>query len=170
MTKFQKLSLLSGLGVFVAVTNVTAQLGTAQPSTREGTRVERVIVPDKPAAIGISPTLSARPPRPEQNRLDALTKDRITSFERAREEYLKKFEALEKAAHGATEAERAKIRERINEMRRELLERARAIREEANDRRRELLDRLPKHREVLDEARDNAREQLNSTRKRRGED
>jgi hypothetical protein len=170
MTKFQKLCLLGGLGGFLATMNVPAQLGTTPTAPREGTRVERVIVPAKPVPLDLGPTLSARPTRPEQNQLDALTKDRFTSFEKAREDYLKKIEALEKAARGATEADRAKIRERINELRRELLERARAIREEANDRRRELLDRLPKHREVLDEARDNARDQLNSIRKRRGED
>src|SRR5436309_3196194 len=149
MTKFQKLSLLCGLGVVLATMNVKAQLGTTQPATREGTRVERVIVPDKPTPLGIGPTLSTRPPRPEQNTLDLLTKDRFVSFEKTREEYLKKIDELLKAARGATEAERAKIRERIAELRRELLERARAIREEANDRKRELFERLPKHREVL---------------------
>jgi hypothetical protein len=170
MTKFQKLSLLGGLGVFLATMNLPAQVLTTPTAPREGTRVERVIAPEKPAPLDIGPSLNVRPVRPEQNSLDALTKDRFTSFEKKREEYLKKIEALEKAARGASEADRAKIRERINEFRRELLERARAIREEANDRKRELLERLPKHREVLDQARDNAREQLNSTRKRRGED
>jgi Skp family chaperone for outer membrane proteins len=171
MTKFQRLLLLGSLGVFLATRNATAQLGTVQPTTREGTRSGRVIVPEKPAVSLINPELNAvRPVRSEFNALDPLTKDRIASFERAREAFLAKIAELEKQARGANDQERAQIRERINELRRELLERARAIREEASERKRELLERLPKHREVLDEARDKAREQLNSTRKRRGED
>lgn len=172
MTKFQKLSLLGGLGVFLATMNAPAQVVAAQPASREGTRSGRVIVPDKPEVSFPNPelTTAVRPLRSEFNTLDQLTRQRIAAFERAREAFLTKIAELEKQSRGATEQERAKIRERINDLRRELFARARSIREEASDRRRELLDRLPKHREVLDEARDKAREQLNSTRKRRGED
>ncbi len=169
MTKFQKLSLLGGLAILLTIPNAPAQVGTTQPAPREGTREGRVIVPENRNAIDASPTANVRPVRPEQNALDSLTRQRIANFERAREEYLKKIEALERQARGATEDERATIRERINDLRRQLLERARSIREEASDRRRELLERLPKHREVLDDARDNARDQINSVRKRRGD-
>lgn len=141
-------------GVAQGQTNVIA------PSTTDWSG--RVVVPDQPTTVDSINTASQlqRPLRLEQNRLPPEVRDRIEIFKWYARKYLEQQELLKRKLQGATDEERARIREQLRQLRNQWLERSRELRREFKDRQRELIDKLPGHREVLENARDAAREQL----------
>ena len=151
----KNLNLLAvGLGLWLLLPSVSAQgiLG----STNIADRVGRIILPDRiPFDTSPTPTLGIRPPRPERPDLSLDIRQRLLRFEKLREVYLSRQEDLLRKLHGATDADRGRIRGQLQALRDEWMERARAFREEARDRmkdvlglelsgRSKILDSLPK--------------------------
>ena len=131
------------------------------PAARD-TRNGQVVLSD-PQAVDNNVKPDANQPRE--------IRERLARFEQAREEYRREQERLRKALAGAaTEKERDRVREQIRAARDAWLDRLKSIREELKDRLPELRRRLPELGEVLDNARNNARDTVNSVRKRRGQD
>jgi hypothetical protein len=134
-------------------------------------RAGRVLQPSMfQDGASVAPT-TARPDRPELQRLPADLRERLARFETVREAYLAEQRELLRKLRGASDEDRDQIRELIKTRRDAWLEQARQFREEAKDRLTELRNgALQSHKEALDAARDNAREKLKDARDRRGSD
>ncbi len=153
-----------------AATNVVSPTATAP--------IGRVILPssDQLSTVdSVDPlAVNRRLQLTERNALSQEVLDRIARFKKDAQKYLEQQEALRRQLLGATDAERARIRAKIQELRQQWLERARELRQEFKDRQIELRDKLPGHREVLEGAREAAREQLKDkvrdTKSRGGQD
>src|SRR6267143_3345399 len=117
-------------------------------------RTGRVLQPPTPGRVDVSPPLAARPDRPERA-LPQDIKDRLQRFERLREAYRAEQRELRRRLQGATEEDRDKIRQLIQERRDAWLEKLRILREE---RLADLKAALPQHQEVLDAARESSQE------------
>lgn len=140
---------------------IPAAWAQPDPQARPRDRVGRVVAPDRPRGNLDPMALSSvgRPSRPEYNELPLEVRQKIERFKSEARAYLDRQEALRKQLSGVTtDAERDRIREQLNNLRDQWLERARTLREEFRERRGELLNRLPGHREVLDDAKDNLRD------------
>lgn len=137
-------------------------------------RTGRVILPDRPTAIDANITGGSRPSLAERQPLAPEVALRIERFKRDARAYLQRQEALRKQLQGASDEERARLREQLENLRRQWLEQSRQMAEEFRDRRLELMQRLQDRNEVLENARDAAREQLRDSRgqirKRRGDE
>ena len=171
------LAALCGAGTLAAQPAVPAQpepVADTAPSLKTEERTGRVIVPEHLTAVDAPIVSAVRPLRPERQELSPEVALRVDRFKRDARAYLERQEALRKQIQGANEEERIRIREQLENLRRQWLERSRQMREEFQDRRAELMQRLPDHREMLENARDTAREQLKDSRgqvrKRRGDE
>ncbi len=161
-----ELAAVSLLWFYLVGTEATAQTNVVTPATRQWSgRV--VLPPDQPVttdAVNPAPILQ-RPALTERNKLPPEVQARIGDFRRYAQRYMEQEERLKKQLLGATDQERAIIREQLRAARQELLERAREVREEFKERQQMLMEKLPGHRELLEDAREAAREQLmNQTR------
>src|SRR6185295_1741948 len=108
-----------------------------------------------PAGETVTPSpLTTRPDRPERPALSQDIKDRLQRFEQLREEYLREQRDLKRRLQGATDEDREKIRQLLQERREAWLEKLRTLREEARERLADLKAALPQHQEVLDAARE----------------
>ena len=162
------------LGLFMVAMDAWAQTNVTTSTTKDV--VGRVVLPDQPPTVDSinAQPLADRPLRLERNKLPPEVLERIRIFEQARKRYLEQQEALLRQLRGATDEERARIRQQVQRAREQWLERARQLRQEFKDRLPDLRDKLPRHREVLEGAREAAREQLRDQTRdpsnRRGQD
>jgi hypothetical protein len=135
-------------------------------------RLGRVVVPERPTAIDaptvLRPTLDDRPD------LTPEVKARIEAFRRDARAYLEKQQALTRELLGANDEQRASIREKLEEVRQQWLERSRQMAEEFRDRREDLIRKMPERQEIIDNTREAVREQMRDARgeirKRRGDE
>jgi hypothetical protein len=177
MKRFRHLywGLLLGLGL--GFSNALAQTEVKPPASVDPSdigpnvtprqRTGRVILPDKPQNALVD-TGNVRPVRPERDPLSPEVKEKVRTFDKYRDEYLKQQEEIRKRTKGTTDQDRERIREQTKEFRERWREQAKATRQEFRERQKELLERLPSHREVLDNAREQAREILRDRKERRG--
>jgi hypothetical protein len=135
------------------------------PRQREG-RVLPLAPPVKPDPV----PLAAVATRPERPALSAEVNEKLQSFQRVREAYLKQQEEIRKQMKNATDADREKVRQQLKDLRERWLEQSRSYQQELRDRQRELLSRLPSHREVIENSREKVRETIRDRRDRRGVD
>jgi hypothetical protein len=134
---------------------------TNPATTAEGTRIGKVVLPDAPApSDGVTPVL--RPKVPERQDLPPEVIDKIKKFERDRQAYLDREQALKKQLQGANDQERARVRAQLKLAREQWLERSRQSREEFRDRAREIKEKLADHREVIDSAQEPGRDSHNN--------
>jgi cell division septum initiation protein DivIVA len=82
----------------------------------------------------------------------------LQRFQQEARKYLEQQEALRKRLQGATEEERVRVRQQLQNLREQWLERARELRKQFRDRQSELIEKLPSHREVLESVRDAAKQ------------
>jgi hypothetical protein len=166
--------LLLGACCATAQTNITPGTTSGQVY-REGT----VIVPETlpKASDNLNPSvIVSRPQLAERNKLPREVAARIEAFQKEAKTYLQKREELEKKlqAAGATDTQRALIREQLAQLREQQLERSRQLKQEFKERERELSEKMLEYRELLDNVRSAARDQLRTTREetkpRRGVD
>lgn len=179
MKKYRQYVAIALLGLFLMAMDGLGQSNAViTPDTREP--IAEVVVSDQIApadSVNLSSTLQ-RPVRPERYRLSPEVLERIAKFRREAQRYIEQQEILKRQLLGATDQDRARIREQLHTVRQQWLERARELRQEFKDRQQELMETLPGHREVLEGARQTARDQLrdqiqetrNDVRVRRGED
>ena len=148
-------------GVVRAQTNVDAQL------ERKGTVVvpERPTVTDSPIVLGTKP----RPARPERPNLPTEVQALIERMKEEARAYLTREQALKKQLQGANDKERAAIRQQLEALRVQWVERSKEIRKEHKERQKELAGKLPEYRELLDNLRGTTL-QDSGGRPRRGED
>lgn len=163
--------LTSVVMVFAAGALAQTNVSTSAPQpTRDG----QVVVPDQPTASDVNPTVVAKPTRPERSSLPTEVQDRLKRFQVDAHAYLDQQQKLKKQLQGANDKERALIRERLKELRRQWLEHDLEMRKEYRERMRELQDKLPEYRELLDSIRSSAQDKLrdaqDNSRTRRGED
>ncbi|MBN2507542.1 MAG: hypothetical protein JXQ71_12695 [Verrucomicrobia bacterium] len=138
---------------------------STSPADATITRDGQVLVPVKPAELGsVVGVALERPVVPEHIALTPELRERLRRFERYRQDYLARQEALRKKFLIATDDDRAAIRLRLQRLREQWLERTRALRQEFHERQRELLDKLKEHQDVIhstrEEARDAVRDQM----------
>jgi hypothetical protein len=153
-----------------AQTNISVSAGTDRPGRvvsydQVNQELNRQLNIDDATVLDL-----LRAERPEYPKLSPEIRRKLFEFKQQRDRYLLEQERLIKQLKGATDAERDRIREVLREERLKWLERSRSFRESARERYRELLRELPNHREALEAARENARDQVQETRKRPGVD
>jgi hypothetical protein len=145
-----------------------AATGTQPTVTNTRDRQGQVVPVDQLEmnAVDVRPIVSG------PNALTPEIKEKLRTFEQFAKAYLREREELRKKFEGASEAERARLRELLKQQYEAYLERARLVREQFIERQRQLMRELPSHREILDNARERARDQLRDTtrERRRGED
>jgi hypothetical protein len=130
---------------------------TPVPTARSVERDGRVVLSDEQAAQAADSGLVA--PTADRQKLPLDIRVRIQRFEVVREAYLKEQALLRKRLTGAaTEEERERIRNLIQDRRAAWLAQARKLREEAQDRLRDLQRLMPDRREILQNARDAAKD------------
>jgi hypothetical protein len=138
-----------------------SSVGTVSPTDAAVTREGQVLVPVKPTELNSVVGVEVdRPLLADRITLTPELKERLARFERYRLEYLRKQELLRKEYLSATDAERAKVRERIQSERDKWIEVSRALRQEFQDRQRELLGKLKEHQEVIRSTRENVRDAI----------
>jgi len=152
---------------------LVAWTGFAQTTTNTAPkivpeRVGRVLQPPAPAGTAPTSPLADRPVRSERQPLPQDIKDRLQRFEQLREAYLAEQKELLRRLRGATDEDRDRIRQLIQERREAWLEKLRTLREEARERLADLKQTLSQHQEVLDAARESAQERAAEVRDRRG--
>lgn len=144
----------------------TNPINTANAPLRKGKVVqpEKLTVPDaNTSAANLRPALSERPALPPE----VLT--RIERFKQDARAYLAKQDALKKQLQGASDRERAAIRDQLRDLRLKWLERSKEMRKEYKERQAELADKLSEYRELLDNIRTTAARDAGG-RTRRGDD
>jgi hypothetical protein len=168
----QVIPALAVLGAFlVSAIPSTAQTSdtnavTPGNSVRDG----QVVLPGSDSLSGVtSPTGNDRPERPERSILPQDVRVRLQEFEKLRENYLARQQELLRKLRGASDADRARIRETLREQREAWQEQARRFREDAQRRLEELKIELPRHREILDRVRD-SRPEAKPGKDRHGQD
>jgi hypothetical protein len=114
----------------------------------------------------LSPLAGVRPERLERVNLPEDVRQRLLEFEKLRESYLAQQREMLSKLRGATDQDRARIREQIRESRETWLEQARRFRQEAQRRLEDLRSQLPGHREALDAARERAEDASKAVRER----
>jgi hypothetical protein len=153
---------VGGLWLLSAATPAPAQNDTVGPvPTRPRERVGRSVLPEpSPTAVDQNQLLplNTRPLRPERNELPLEVQRRIERFKRDARAYLEQQEALRKALLGATDEERAKIREQLRTLREAQLERAREQRKLLEERLTEIRRKLRGHGEVFDSLKSSTRD------------
>jgi len=136
--------------------------GSAQTNptvAAEGTRIGKVVVPmpeAPPPSDSITPV--NRPKVPERVDLPPEVIAKMKKFERDRQAYLDREQALKKQLQGANDKDRAAVRAQLRLLREQWLERSRQSREEFRDRAREIKEKLADHREVIDSAQGSVRD------------
>ena len=167
MKLIRQLRIATALGMSLAAWTGLGQTLTNTAPKIVPERTGRVL--QAPASETVTPSpLTARPDRPERPALSQDIKDRLQRFEQLREEYLREQRDLKRRLQGATDEDRERIRQLIQERREAWLEKLRTLREEARERLADLKAALPQHQEVLDAARESAQERVNEIRNRRG--
>ena len=127
-------------------------LDPVQDRDRDG-QVVAPTPPDNGAQDGVRQQLLDR------LRASVQVREKLQDFEDQREAYLQAQQQLMRRLRGATDEDREKLREMIQENRREWLELAKQTRQQARERVQELREQLPSVREALEAAREQAREQ-----------
>jgi len=155
---------LLGWPATFAQTNVT----TSSDAQRAG----QVVVPERPTAIdaNLGPTTGVVPPVGDRPQLPPEVSSRIERFKLDARAYLAQQDLLKKKMAGASDQERAALRDQLRNLREKWLERSRELREEYKDRKAELELKLRDHRELFDEIRGAAAERRRDAgeRPRRG--
>ena len=159
--------------VLVALVAATASLGQTNPvdaatePKRDGTVVvpERLTITDSSIASGVKP----RPTRPERPNLPPEVQALIERMKQEARAYLTREQELKKQLQGANDKERAAIRQQLDVLRTQWVERSKEIRKEYKERQAELADKLTDYRELLDSV-NSTRLQDSGGRPRRGED
>ncbi len=159
---------LAILAVLLTGAAVSAQTNPATANTTK--RTSQVVQPEKltttdanVTAANLRPSLSERAPLPPE------VAARIERFKQDARSYLAKQDALKKQLQGASDRERAGIREQLKELRQHWLERSKEMRKEYKERQTELADKLSEYRELLDNIRTTAGRDAGG-RTRRGDD
>jgi hypothetical protein len=152
--KLNQLLAVVAIGLSLFASNSRAQTNVAN-STPQTTRDGMVLAPEQTTANDSSVIAASdtRPSRPERPNLPPEVQSRIERFKVDARAYLARQEALKKELQGANDKERAIIREKLNELREQWLERAREMRKEYKERQAELADKLTEYRELLDKSR-----------------
>ena len=155
-------NLIAG-GTAILVTIFTA---AAQTTANEPIRSGTVIVPERPTAVdaNVSSVATVRPDRPERPALPPEVLARVDRFKLDARAYLAQQDALKKQLQGASDQERAVVREKLRALREQWLEQARELRQEYKERSAELESKLRDHRELFDELRNSAAEQIRGAR------
>jgi flagellar motility protein MotE (MotC chaperone) len=122
-------------------TDPTTSRIISSPEVKENLASDSVTSPTRPS------TGTAR------TALSTEVKDRLRTFERAREAYLQKQRELERRLKGATDAERERIREQLKDRRAAWLEQHKQFQAELRERLRDIKREIPSLRSALDESR-----------------
>jgi hypothetical protein len=168
------MKLLKHLAVIVATTLFAAGAVRAQTNVDTSAQPERtgtVVVPERPTVTD-SPILlgtKPRPTRPERPNLPPEVQALIERMKQEARAYLTREQALKKKLQGANDKERAAIRQQLEALRVQWVERSKEIRKEYKERQAELADKLTEYRELLDNLRGTTLQDSGS-RPRRGED
>ena len=160
------MKLARNLFVVGATVLVTVCTAVAQTTASEPIRSGTVIVPERPTAVdaNVSSAVTARPDRPERPALPPEVLARVDRFKLDARAYLAQQDALKKQLQGASDQERAVVREKLRALREQWLEQARELRQEYKERSAELESKLRDHRELFDELRNSAAEQIRGAR------
>jgi hypothetical protein len=145
----------------------TNPVDTAAQPKRDGTIVvpERLTVTDSSILLGVKP----RPTRPERPNLPPEVQALIERMKQEARAYLTREQALKKQLQGANDKERAAVRQQLDILRAQWVERSKEIRKEYKERQAELAEKLTDYRELLDSV-NRTSLQDSSGRPRRGED
>ncbi len=145
----------------------TNPVDTAAQPQRDG----KVIVAERSTLTdSANPAVtSLRPLRPERPNLPPEVQALVERFKQDARAYRERQAALTKQLQGANDKERAAIRQQLEGLRTQWVERSKEIRKEYKERQAELADKLTDYRELLDNARTTAT-QDSGGRPRRGED
>src|SRR5262245_31711946 len=158
--------------VFLVAIHTTGAQTNNGKGSENGKRKGQVLVPDRPTApdANVGNQGSVKPPK--NSELPPEVSKRVDRFKLDAKAYLDAQEALKKQMVGASDTERAALREQLRLLREKWLERSRELREEYKERRAELEDKLKDHRELFDELRNAAadRKQNSGGHHRRGGD
>lgn len=168
------MKLLKHLAMIVATTLFAAGVARAQTNVNTSAQPERkgtVVVPERPTVTDSSIALGVkqRPPRPERPNLPPEVQALIERMKQESRAYLTREQALKKQLQGANDKERAIIRQQLEALRVEWIERSKEIRKEYKERQAELADKLTEYRELLDNIRSSTRQDT-SGHSRRGDD
>ena len=173
--KVMRLKLMKQISVIVLMTTIAASASLAQTNPidnaaqpkRDGSVVvpERLTVTDSSILLGVKP----RPTRPERPNLPPEVQALIERMKQEARAYLTREQALKKQLQGANDKERAAIRQQLDTLRTQWVERSKEIRKEYKERQAELADKLTDYRELLDSV-NSTRLQDTGGRPRRGED
>ena len=152
LTKYLVLTGVTVLLVHAASAQTNPVDAASQPK-RDG----KVIVPERPTANDTAnantTAANLRPSRPERPNLPPEVQALVEKFKRDARAYRDREDALKKQLDGASDKERAVIREQLRELRAQWLERTKEMRKEYKDRQAELADKLTGHTRLLDATR-----------------
>jgi len=151
LKSLKRLAAIGALGVTLGL-NAFAQDTPPRPTpTDPPPRPE--VTPPPPQRPGQPPRGEViRPDRPNRPGLPADIAKLMREFETDREAFLAKQREIIKTLQGATEEQRASIRETLRQNREEWLKANTELREQIRQKLQELRDKLPNRREVLDNA------------------
>jgi hypothetical protein len=145
----------------------TNPVDTAAQPKREG----KVLVPERStlADSGNTAVTGLRPLRPERPNLPPEVQNLVERFKQDARAYRERQDALARQLQGANDKDRAAIRQQLEALRNQWVERSKEIRKEYKERQAELADKLTDYRELLDNVRSTT-VQDSGGRPRRGED
>lgn len=156
MKSLRMLVALGALGLALGL-NAYAQDTTPRPTPTDPPRIDPPprpeITPVPPERPGLPPRGEVlRPDRPNRPGLPPEIAALMREFETDREAFLAKQREVLKTLQGATEEQRATIRETLRQNREQWLKDNAELREQIRQKLQELKDKLPNRREVLDNA------------------
>jgi hypothetical protein len=153
------------LGLLCMLPNAGAQSGAGEdkPGNRKGQVVGSGVQND--STVGSQNAVGAD----KQDAVPPKVNDKVEQFKKDAQTYLDQQQAIKKKLQGASDTERAALREQLRILREKWLEQSRELRQLYKERRSELEDKLKDHRELFDELRNAARQKAGEHRRRGGE-